>query len=218
MLNQSDLETFVSALTERSPLFGLSLESDTTSRLVQYFELLSQWNDRLHLVAPCSASEFAERHVLESLYLLRYVPENATVIDVGSGGGLPIIPCLIARPALRATLIESSKRKAVFLREALRVTGGRESAVLAERFEDVTGLNGEFVTCRALDRFESKLETLVEWAPNNSTLLLYGSESLRKKLEQMSVDFREDLLPGSARRFLFVVRKSGFSGGRTARR
>jgi hypothetical protein len=89
---------------------------------------------------------------------------------------------------------------------------------LAERFEDVTGLNGEFVTCRALDRFESKLETLVEWAPNNSTLLLYGSESLRKKLEQMSVDFREDLLPGSARRFLFVVRKSGFSGGRTARR
>ena len=45
--------------------------------------------------------------------------------DIGSGGGLPIIPCLIARPDLEATLIESSQKKVVFLREALNRLGLR---------------------------------------------------------------------------------------------
>ena len=208
MVNGRDLQTFVDTLGAKSKFYDVVLPDYVTARLGDYFELLNRWNDRLHLVAPCSPSEFAERHVLESLYLLRYVPQAASIVDVGSGGGLPTIPCLIARPQLRATLIESSKRKAVFLREALRATGIEGSKVLAERFEDVAEVNADFVTCRALERFEDKLGPLMNWSPPSSTLLLYGGDLLRKKLAEMSVDFRQDLLPGSQRRFLFVVSKS----------
>jgi 16S rRNA (guanine527-N7)-methyltransferase len=201
----TDLQTFVNKLDAKSNIYDVVLPAEVTNRLRDYYALLSQWNERLHLVAPCSSEEFAERHVLESLYLLRYVPEEATIIDVGSGGGLPIVPCLIARPELRATLIESSKRKAVFLREALKITGSLESTILAERFENLIAPNADFVTCRALDRFESKLEELVNWSPEGSTLLLYGGDSLRKKITEMSLEFREDLLPHSNRRYLFRV-------------
>ena len=117
-----------------------------------------KWNPRLHLVAPCSPAEFAVRHVLESLFLLKHLPAGAAVVDVGSGGGLPIIPCLLVRDDLRATLIESSTRKAVFLHEALRsVRPPDRTQLIAARFEDIETPAADFVTCRALDRFTDPL-------------------------------------------------------------
>ena len=83
-------------------------------QLGAFYSLLTHWNDRLHLVAPCSPEEFATRHVLESLMLLKHLPQDAKIADIGSGAGLPIIPCLLARPDLQATLIESSQKKSVF--------------------------------------------------------------------------------------------------------
>ena len=95
---------FEQALVSNMGSFNLDLPTETITRLEEFYSLLTRWNDRLHLVAPCAPEEFAVRHVLESLMLLRYLPSEATVADIGSGGGLPIIPCLIARPDLRGNV------------------------------------------------------------------------------------------------------------------
>ncbi|HEX2272073.1 MAG TPA: 16S rRNA (guanine(527)-N(7))-methyltransferase RsmG [Pyrinomonadaceae bacterium] len=166
---------------------------------VTYYSLLLRWNPRLHLVAPCSPEEFATRHVLESLMLLKHLPPDATVADIGSGAGLPIIPCLIARPDLKATLIESSPKKSVFLREALN-TVGRNATVITQPFEAVETPDVTFVTCRALDQFMEKVSAIIQWAPKGSSLLLFGGESLRNKLGECQVF----PIPLSERRFLFV--------------
>jgi 16S rRNA (guanine527-N7)-methyltransferase len=191
---------FIDALRSNQAAFDLELREETLARLVLYYSLLTRWNDRLHLVAPCTPEEFAVRHVLESLLLLRYLPSKATVADIGSGGGLPIIPCLIARPDLEATLIESSQKKVVFLREALNRLGLR-AVVLAQRFEDVSPPPVSFVTSRALDQFMQKLPTLMKWAPPGSKLMLFGGEALGKKLK----NFEEILIPLSDRRYLFLT-------------
>src|SRR6266853_5702779 len=114
------IERFSEALRQRSNGFGVNLDNEDVERLCSYYELLLKWNPRLHLVAPCSPEEFAVRHILESLVLLPHLAHGARVADIGSGAGLPIIPCLIMRADLRATLIESAEKKVVFLREALR--------------------------------------------------------------------------------------------------
>src|SRR5678816_4676378 len=118
-----EAERFEQTLSSRMASYGLELSSETLTQLVEYYRLLTHWNDRLHLVAPCTPEEFATRHVLESLLLLKHLPRNAKIADIGSGAGLPIIPCLIARPDLHATLIESSQKKSVFLREASKQLG-----------------------------------------------------------------------------------------------
>ena len=182
--------------------YEVDLSAETVSQLGTFYSLLTKWNDRLHLVAPCSPEEFATRHVLESLLLLRHLPQHARIADVGSGAGLPIIPCLVARPDLQATLIESSQRKAVFLREALNNLG-RTGTVLARPFEEVDPPDVSFVTCRALDQFIDKVSTLADWAPSGSTLLLFGGESLRAKLDK----YQDRLIPHSEKRFLFVVHR-----------
>lgn len=204
----SQLKEFRSALLTAAASYRLALAPETLAGLSRYYELLNSWNAHLHLVAPCSPREFATRHVLESLLLVQYLPKDASVADIGSGAGLPIIPCLIARPDLQAVLIECSKKKAVFLREALKVTTTfKRVTVIAERFENVAAPEVGFVTCRALERFEEMLPALRQWAPTKSTFLLFGGEGLRKRIEKWGGDYKAVPVPNSRRRFLFVVKK-----------
>ena len=176
--------------------YDLDLSQETLSQLGEYFSLLTRWNDRLHLVAPCAPEEFATRHVLESLLLLKHLPQEAKIADVGSGAGLPIIPCLVARADLEATLIESSQKKAVFLREALNAVG-RKASIVARRFEEIEAPDVSFVSCRALDQFREKVPALIEWAPKGSTLLLFAGDGLPVKTKF--------LIPNSEKRFLYVL-------------
>jgi 16S rRNA (guanine527-N7)-methyltransferase len=204
MIYASGMDRLEQSLVSNMGSFDLDLPAETVARLSDYYNLLTRWNDRLHLVAPCSPEEFATRHVLESLLLLKHLPDGAKIADIGSGAGLPIIPCLVARPDLQATLIESSQKKSVFLREALNQLG-RPSVIIPKPFEQVPPPDASFVTCRALDQFMNKVSTLINWAPGGSTLLLYGGESLREQLRRTKTKFEECLIPLSAQRFLFVV-------------
>lgn len=207
-------EEFCKALVLNATAYGVSLDATTLDALSKYYALLTAWNARLHLVAPTSPREFATRHILESLMLLEHLPQDAVIADIGSGAGLPIIPCLIARPDLRAVLIEASPKKAVFLNEALRevvsfatpALGNPRARVVAERFENTPSPQADYLTCRALERFEEMLPALLQWAPADSTLLLFGGEGLERKIEATGIGAVPILIPNSERRFLFIVR------------
>jgi len=206
----SKVEEFRHALASEADAYGVNLSAHAMEGLSEYYELLNSWNTRLHLVAPCSPHQFATRHILESLILLSFLPSAAKVADVGSGAGLPILPCLIVRPEIRAKLIDSSKKKAVFLREVInRMKLSKSTNVIAERFEDITAPEVDFVTCRALDRFETKLQSLIKWSPSDSTLLFSGGPGLREQLTHLDLNFKEVKIPNSERRYLFVVERPG---------
>src|SRR5712664_3006184 len=99
---RSPTRQFRETLEKEATAYGLTLPILALDGLSQYYKLLIVWNSRLHLVAPCLPSEFATPHVLESLRLLKYLPNRASVSYVGAGAGLPTLPCLIVRPDLRA--------------------------------------------------------------------------------------------------------------------
>src|SRR5918999_2067655 len=100
----NELHGFEQSLRSNQLVFEVELSPEALAGLSAYYSLLLRWNPRLHLVAPCSPEEFATRHVLESLMLLKHLPPEAKIADIGSGAGFPIIPCLVARPNLRATM------------------------------------------------------------------------------------------------------------------
>ena len=202
----NQIAAFEAALLANASDYNIELSADDLRLLTAYYEVINTWNPRLHLVAPCSAKEFAKRHILESLLLLRYLPDSASVVDIGSGAGLPIVPCLIVRDDISALLIEAAKRKAVFLREALNVIGRASSAkVMAERFETVRTPTAQFITSRALNRFLTILPKLVDWAPPQSTMLLFGGLDLERTLDTLCLTHSRIQIPNSEKRFLFVV-------------
>ena len=199
---------FDKALAGRAGGFGVGLDEGARARLGDYFELVEAWNPRLHLVAPCAPAEFAARHVLESLAALPFIQAGAAVLDVGSGAGLPAVPCLVVRQDLKAVLVEASQKKAVFLREALsRLSLSGRARVVAERFEKVGAPDADRLTCRAIERFTEILPALVAWAARVPTMLLFGGEGLRERLELEGLAFETVRVPESERRFLFIVRR-----------
>jgi 16S rRNA (guanine527-N7)-methyltransferase len=201
-------EQFAAALQLHADDFGVELASEHIVKLEDYYSLLLKWNARLHLTAPCSPGEFATRHVLESLVLAKHLPINARVADIGSGAGLPIIPCLIFRGDLHATLIEASQKKSVFLNEALRLAQAADRAtVLNARFEDTPTPNVDFVTCRALDKFSALLPAMIEWTPADATLMLFVGDLLRNRVEATLRAIQVKQIPLSDSRFLVVGRR-----------
>ncbi|MDT4965584.1 MAG: rRNA (guanine527-N7)-methyltransferase [Acidobacteriota bacterium] len=202
----SDADKFMGALKKFAPEFQVELSDDSILRLKEYYGLVMAWNARLHLVAPCSPTEFATRHVLESLLAAPLMASGATVVDVGSGAGLPIIPCLIVRPDITATLFESSHKKTVFLRTAACYVGLRtRTEIKAVRFESVPPPTADHVTCRALDRFTALFPGLLRWSSSINSMLLFGGDGLLDRIKALGLDHRAILIPGSERRYLFVV-------------
>ena len=213
---RTQAEEFTDALAANAVRYGLRLRDEELARLGDYYDTVAAWNARLHLVAPCAPAEFATRHVLESLTALPLLDEGARVVDVGSGAGLPVVPCLIVRPDLSATLVEASPKKAVFLREALRrVERHTRARVLAERFERLPPPAADALTCRALERFDESLPALARWAAGVRTLLLFGGPALGQRIESLALAHEAVLMPDSEQRFLYVISTEGEKGKRS---
>jgi len=196
----------IKAIEANRGAFDVELSSQAIERLADFYEIVQRHNALLHLVAPCTAEEFAVRHILESLMLLECLADNARFADVGTGAGLPSIPCLIARNDVTAVLIEGKEKKARYLEDALIALGlTHRATVVNKQFEEVREKVFDLVTCRALDRFTDKLPRLLRWAGDRKCVF-FGGPSLREPLIRLKVSFEERLLPLSKQRFLFITR------------
>jgi len=196
---------FIRALESNQESFGISLSTDKVFNLTKYYELICQHNDILHLVAPSPPETFAVRHVLESLFAEKFLPKNSRLADIGTGAGLPSVPCLIARKDLRGFLIESKLKKASFLREVLSKCNLEDRAEILDRqFEELEKPDVKFITCRALDKFTEKLPKILKWS-KGCNLLFFGGNNLGENLEKRGVKIKRKLIPNSEQRFLFIA-------------
>lgn len=126
-------------LALRLTLGGLELQPARLDALWSYLELLVKWNQRINLTGfsfeTADTDAALDRLLLEPLAAANRAKVARRVLDVGSGGGSPAIPFFLGLDqADELTLVESRVKKAVFLREALRVAGIR-GTVAAQRFE-----------------------------------------------------------------------------------
>ena len=153
-------------LVEGAEELGLPLSDEAKGKFELYLERLLEWNKRVNLVSKADEGRIAERHFLESLALLRLVefPYEARVLDLGSGAGFPGLPIKILRPDIRMTLLDSKRKRILFLREVVEVLGLEGVAVVCARAEEINrqqGYEGEFEI--VLARAVAKLERLVGW-------------------------------------------------------
>ena len=114
---------------------GLQLPHDAPEALARYLELIAKWNRVHNLTAVRETGQMVVLHVLDSLSLLPHLDGVKTLLDVGSGPGLPGIPVAIARPEIAVTLLDASHKKAAFLEQARVELALANVSVVCERVE-----------------------------------------------------------------------------------
>jgi len=121
-------------------------------RLAAYLALLLKWNSKLNLSAVREPAEIVRRHLVECVQCAQALPQVETLLDFGSGAGLPGVPIAVLRPEIRVTLGESQGKRAAFLREVVR-TLGVKAEVFDERIEKMPAERVfDAVTLRAVDK------------------------------------------------------------------
>src|SRR5712692_12114050 len=143
------------AADKASALALTPVSRETEARLDRYVDLLREWQAKTNLVAPSTLPNLWTRHIADSLQLLALAPAAKVWVDLGSGGGFPgvVLACALAETSgAMVHLVERNAKKAAFLREAIRVTGGRGSVHLADIGNNVDRITGpvDCVTARAL--------------------------------------------------------------------
>ncbi len=191
-----------------------------------YIDILLRWNARINLTAVRQPEEIVTRHFGESIFAARHLFPSADpgaaapasgplvarphVIDVGSGAGFPGLPIKLWAPDVDLTLIESSQKKATFLREVVRDMELTSAEVFAGRADAFAGPRGKVVTLRAVERFESIIPVAAGLVTAGGRLVVMSGEAQLNRVRELVPGLKWDLpvrLPLSSNRVMIIGSK-----------
>ena len=202
---------------------GIELASVVIEKELEYLDELLRWNKKINLTAIVDYTEAIEKHLIDSLYLVKYLPEEQIILDIGSGGGLPGVPLALARPDLKILSVDSSGKKINFqkhIRRLLQLENFTPIACRAENIpEQINTENIDFVIARAFTSLERLIELSAPLLAFQGCLLaMKGPEGTRELDEAEEVARENDFslkevlkykLPFSLAERHFIVLKKG---------
>ncbi len=175
----------VELLQAQAGAWGQTIEGDTLDRLVRFAELLAGYEEA-NVIGTRDFDSVVLDHIVDSLscFVSGALDEADTLVDVGSGGGLPGLPLAIVRRDLGVTLVEATGKKARFLSKAVNELGLSNVAVANVRVEafgrqkENRGVYG-VATARALARLSVIAEYCVPLLREGGCLI-----SMKGRLEE----------------------------------
>ena len=181
----------------KNGLSTMNIDLTTTQQLLllEYVSLLKKWNSTYNLTALRDENQMISHHILDSLTLLPYVQNVHSMMDVGSGGGMPGIPTAICCPDLFITLLDSNTKKTTFLQQAVIELGLKNVTVASGRVETMYDKKVDVVTSRAfaeLHDFVALTKHLLNehgyWAAMKGVYPYEELENLPKNIEVYQID------------------------------
>lgn len=110
---------------------------NTLFLLYQMVDHMLEVNAVMNLTAITEPREVAVKHLADSLCAARFIPENASVLDVGCGGGFPSLPLAIARPDLQITALDSTAKKTAYVADSAKLLSLDNLQTLTGRAEEL---------------------------------------------------------------------------------
>jgi len=137
---------------------GLEISEQKQEKLLDYLQLMLKWNKAYNLTSIRELDSMVIRHILDSLSILPYI-NNAPVLDVGTGPGLPGIPLAICLPDCQFVLLDSNGKKTRFLTQCKIDLKLENIDIIHSRVEDYQpGYGFEIITCRAFAALNTILD------------------------------------------------------------
>jgi 16S rRNA (guanine527-N7)-methyltransferase len=189
----SELERAAQGGAACAALQELLANTETLDSLRHFALLLYEQSGNLALVARADRPRLFTRHILDSLNpLALFDPPPSSLLDVGSGGGLPGIPLALIWARARVTLLESRERKAGFLERVIRDLELSNARVAVARLRDLASLSSvarvEAVTIRAVGRLPELLREATGIAVPGATWVYFLGTAERAEALIGSID------------------------------
>lgn len=129
---------FFTKLRKKAEEYDIELEDKQLRSIEDYRNILLDWNKKVNLTRITEIDDFIEKHVIDSMMVTKLIEikKNASIIDVGTGPGIPGFFLKIARPDIRLTLLETVRKKTDFLMEVVEKLEINDIEVLNERAEN----------------------------------------------------------------------------------
>lgn len=115
-----------------------ALSDDLAGRLIEFAEELLRWNVRINLTSIREMEGVVEKHILDSLVVARLLDKSSRILDMGSGGGIPIIPLALALPHQAFFSVDSVGKKINFQHHIKRRFGLKNLEIRCARLEDLS--------------------------------------------------------------------------------
>ena len=205
---------------------GIELSGQQVHLLSMFLDQLWEWNKRMNLTGASSRTRIIRELLLDSLIPSLFLPDEGSLLDVGSGAGFPGIPLKVLKEKLTCHLIEANLRKVNFLRQVIRITRLKGIAVLRGRIEKDRHLlrpeGYQVVTARALTNLQQTLMWCAPFLAPGGVIVNFQGSQFENALEGSSEFMKKErlclfksipyTLPGKhTQRHLIVVMKSAKS-------
>ena len=170
--------------------FGVMLDEDKIKKLNLYGNLLLEWNEKINLTAITEPEAVLYKHFYDCILFLKHtnVPQNSTLIDVGTGAGFPGMVLKIVRPDIEITLLDSLNKRLVFLNEVIETLGLKGIKTVHMRAEEAGKSKKlreafDFATARAVAAMPVLLEYCLPLVKKGGELVAMKGPSAAEEIE-----------------------------------
>lgn len=178
-----------------------TVSRETMDKLKAYETSLCEWQNRMNLVSKNSLEDAWQRHFQDSMQLFSLLPQQGIVYDFGSGAGFPgMVLAIMASektPYLKFKLVESIKKKTLYLNEVKKITGISNVEVLNKRIEDIPAEAADVVTSRAMASLSDLLNYAQKFCTRKTKCIFLKGKSYADEIAEAEKlwKFKAEVLP-----------------------
>ena len=171
-----------------------NVSRETFDKLKTYEASLIEWQNKFNLVSNNSLSDAWNRHFLDSVQLMEYIPNNAkSLLDFGSGAGFPAMVLAVLaqqlQPKLKITLIESIKKKTVYLNTVRKICD-LDVTVVNDRIENLPQQKTDVITSRAMCNLSDLFKYAYRFTTKNTIMIFPKGKSYQAELDNAKKQWR----------------------------
>ncbi len=218
-----NIEEFSNEFVNQAKKMNIEINNNQIKKFYEYMNLLIEWNDKINLTAITEPKEVIVKHFIDSILAAKYIKDNSSIIDVGTGAGFPGIPLKIFNDGYKITLLDSLNKRTIFLQEVIDKLGLENMEVVHGRAEDYAQDKKyremyDYAISRAVAPLNILLEYLVPYTRiDGSVIAMKGSNAEQELIEaknainKLGAEVREksvvQLPDDSGERYILVLGK-----------
>ncbi len=166
---------------------------ETLAQLQEYHQLLLKWQKKINLISPNTVSNAWERHFVDSMQIAQYIEnKDIQLVDLGSGAGFPGL--VLAIMGIKdVILVESDRRKVIFMKEVVRQLRLKNVTIYNDRIENIIDIKADMITARALASLKQLLEWVKPFLKPKTRLIFPKGRHFEDELAELNLSKEVDL-------------------------